>query len=108
MKINVDVTLKTFDGKPMMDADSNGNAVEATVKTVLVNAILVPGKEDKGVDKVRKYELAKMIFKGGEVDLTPEDIVLIKQQVGDNFAPVVVGQIFEMLSNDPHQYPYKT
>ena len=108
MIINVDETLKTLYGKTMMDADSNGNAVEATVKTALVNAILVPGKEDKGVDKVRKYELAKMIFKGGEVDLTPEDIVLIKQQVGDNFAPIVVGQVFEMLSNDPHQYPYKT
>jgi len=97
MKINVDVTLKTFDGKTMMDADSNGNAVEATVKTLLVNAVLAPTKDEKGVDKVRKYELAKTIFKGGEVDLTPEDIILIKQQVGDNFAPIVVGQVFEML-----------
>jgi len=97
MKINVDQTLKTLDGKTMMDADSSGNAVEATVKTLLVNAVLAPTKDEKGVDKVRKYELAKMIFKGGEVDLTPEDIVLIKKQVGDNFAPIVVGQVFEML-----------
>jgi len=96
-KINVDETLKTFDGKVMMDADSSGNAVEASMKTVLVNAVLAPVKEDKGVDKVRKYELAKMIFKGGEVDLTPEDIVLIKKQVGDNFAPIVVGQVWDML-----------
>ena len=97
MKINVDQTLKTLDGKTMMDADSSGNAVEATVKTLLVNAVLAPTKDEKGVDKVRKYELAKMIFKGGEVDLTPEDIVLIKKQVGDIFAPIVVGQVFEML-----------
>jgi len=97
MIINVDVKLMTLDGKVMMDADSSGNAVEATVKTLLVNAVLAPTKDEKGVDKVRKYELAKMIFKGGEVDLTPEDIVLIKKQVGDNFAPIVVGQVFEML-----------
>ena len=97
MIINVDVKLMTLDGKVMMDADSSGNAVEATVKTLLINAVLAPTKDEKGVDKVRKYELAKMIFKGGKVDLTPEDIVLIKQQVGDNFAPVVVGQVFEML-----------
>jgi len=97
MKINVDQTLKTLDGKTMMDADSSGNAVEATVKTLLVNAVLAPTKDEKGVDKVRKYELAKMIFKGGEVDLTPEDVVLIKEQVGNNFAPIVVGQVFEML-----------
>ena len=98
MKINVDETLKTIDGKTMMDADSSGNATEATIKTLLVNAVLAPTKDEKGVDKVRKYELAKMIFKGGEVDLTPEDIVLIKKQVGDNFAPIIVGQVFEMLS----------
>ena len=97
MKINVDQTLKTLDGKTMMDADSSGNAVEATVKTLLVNAVLAPTKDEKGVDKVRKYELAKMVFKGGEVDLTPEDVVLIKEQVGNNFAPIVVGQVFEML-----------
>lgn len=98
MKINVDEMLKTLDGKTMMDNDGKGNAIEASLKTLLVNAVLAPVKEDKGVDKVRKYELAKMIFKGGEVDLTPEDIILIKKQVGDNFAPIVVGQVFEMLS----------
>ena len=97
MKINVDVTLKTLDGQTMMDNDGKGNAVEASLKVLLVNAVLAPVKEDKGVDKVRKYELAKMIFKGGEVDLTPEDIVLIKKQVGDNFAPIVVGQVWDML-----------
>ena len=98
MKINVDEKLKTLDGQTMMDNDGKGNAVEASLKTLLVNAVLAPANEDKGVDKVRKYELAKMIFKGGEVDLTPEDIILIKEQVGNNFAPIVVGQCYEMLS----------
>ena len=96
-KINVDETLKTLDGQTMMDNDGKGNAVEASLKTLLVNAVLAPTKDEKGVDKVRKYELAKMIFKGGEVDLTAEDITLIKKQVGENFAPIVVGQVFEML-----------
>ena len=98
MGINVDGMLKTFDGQVMKDVDSSGNAVEASLKTLLVNAVLAPTKDEKGVDKVRKYELAKMIFKGGEVDLTAEDIILIKKQVGDNFAPIIVGQVFEMLS----------
>ena len=97
MKINVDETLKTLDGQTMMDNDGKGNAIEASLKTVLVNAVLAPTEKEAGVDKVRKYELAKMLFKGGEVDLTAEDITLIKKQVGENFAPIVVGQVFEML-----------
>ena len=97
MKINVDETLKTLDGQTMMDNDGNGNAVEASLKTLLVNAVLAPTKDEKGVDKVRKYELAKLIFKGGEVDLTAEDITLIKKQVGENFAPIVVGQVWDIL-----------
>ena len=97
MKINVDETLKMLDGQVMMDNDGKGNAVEASLKTLLVNAVLAPTEKELGVDKVKKYELAKMIFKGGEVDLTAEDITLIKKQVGENFAPIVVGQVFEML-----------
>lgn len=97
MKINVDEKLKTMDGQIMMDNDGKGNAIEASLKTLLVNAVLAPTEKELGVDKVRKYELAKMLFKGGEVDLTAEDITLIKKQVGENFAPIVVGQVFEML-----------
>ena len=97
MKINVDEKLKTLDGQVMMDNDGKGNAIEASLKILLVNAVLAPTEKELGVEKVKKYELAKMIFKGGEVDLTAEDITLIKKQVGENFAPIVVGQVFEML-----------
>ncbi len=97
MKINVDEKLTTLDGQTMMDSDAQGNAIEASLKTLLVNAVLAPTEKEVGVDKVKKYELAKMIFKGGEVDLTAEDITLIKKQVGENFAPIVVGQVFELL-----------
>lgn len=97
MKINVDAELVNLNGDVLLDINSKGESVNATVKTCLVNAVLAPVEKELGIDKVKKYELAKLIFKGGEVDLTIDDITFIKKSVGDNFTPLVVGQIFELL-----------
>ena len=97
MKINVDETLKTLDGQIMMDNDGKGNAIEATVKMAIVNAVLSPVDKESGVDKVKKYELAKKIYTSDEVDLNEDDIKLIKDRVGEAFPPVIVGQIYELL-----------
>ena len=96
MKINVNQTLKTIEGVIMKDM-VDGNAVDATVKTAIVNAVLSPVKDESGVDKVKKYELAKKIYASDEVDLDEKEIALIKERVGEGFAPIIVGQIFELL-----------
>ena len=97
MLVNVNQVLKTLDGQTMKDSDGQGNAVDATVKMVIVNAILSPTKDESGVDKVKKYELAKKIYASDEVDLDEKEIALIKERVGEGFAPIIVGQIFELL-----------
>jgi len=38
------------------------------------------------------------IYNGGEIDVKPEEIVLIKQVVGKHPMPIVVGQVFEFLN----------
>lgn len=96
MLVKVDVSLKTLDGKTMKD-NVGGQAEDATVRMVIVNSVLAPVQSEKGVDKVKKYELAKRIFKENEVDLNEDEIKLIKDAVGENFAPIVVGQIYELL-----------
>ena len=96
MLVNVNQVLKTMDGQVMKD-NVDGNAVDATVKMAIVNAILSPVKDESGVDKVKKYELAKKIYASDEVDLDEKEIALIKARVGEGFAPIVVGQIFELL-----------
>ena len=97
MLVNVNQSLKTIDGQAMKDNDGQGNAIDATIKMAIVNAILSPVKDESGVDKVKKYELAKKIFNADEVDLNEDEIKLIKERVGESFAPIVVGQIFELL-----------
>lgn len=105
MKVNVDVVLKTISGETMMDTNDKGEAVEATLKTGLVNALLAPKqKQDSGVDKIKTYELAKRIYTGGEVELSAEEISLCKKAVDDTFpSPQVVGQICELLEGNKEE-----
>ena len=96
MLVKVNVPLKTMDGQVMKD-NVDGQAVDATVKLVIVNAVLAPVQKESGIEKVKKYELAKKIYTSDEVELTAEEISLIKETVGENFAPVIVGQVWNLL-----------
>lgn len=102
MLIKVTETLKTFDGQTMKDNDGNGNAIDATFKIALINALLAPVDKESGVDKVKKYELAKKIYQAtDEVELTIEEVALCKKRVGEVFPnPIVVGQVTEMLEKN--------
>ena len=97
MLVNVNQVLKTLDGQTMKDNDGQGNAIDATVKMAIVNAVLSPVQKESGIDKVKKYELAKKVFNADEVDLDEKEIALIKDRVGETFAPVIVGQVYELL-----------
>lgn len=96
MLVNVTQALKTIDGQTMKDV-IDGNAIDATVKMAVVNAILSPVQNESGVDKVKKYELAKKVYASEEVDLNEDEIKLIKERVGECFNPLIVGQIYDLL-----------
>lgn len=99
MKIDVSKELKTLDGQTMKDVGANGEAIDATVKMALLNALLAPEQKDTPVQKLKKGELARKIYKAeGEVDLTAEEIALCKKRVGEVFpSPLVVLQVTEIL-----------
>jgi hypothetical protein len=98
MRINVNQVLRNFEGQVMKDQNAQGEAIDATLKLSLVNALLAPGKQDAGVEKIQKYELAKKIYRGGEVELSTEEVTLCKSAVNETFPhPMVVGQINNML-----------
>lgn len=102
MKIKMNTKLKNIDGSTMKDRNAENKLIDATLKQALVNAILAPTeKVDSGVDKVRKYELAKRIFnfKAATIELTNEEVKLCKESVERVFpSPLIVGQIVEILS----------
>lgn len=100
MKVDVTQALETIDGQQMKDNDGQGNVIDATLKLAIVNALLAPlpqGKQETGIDKIKKYELAKMVHRNDEVDLNEDDIKLIKDRVGELFPALIVGQVYEML-----------
>lgn len=99
MKIDVNKVLKTLDGNTMKDNDGAGNAIDATVKLALVNAVAAPVQKDLPADKIRKGELARKIFLAEkEIDLTPEEVVECKERVGEVFPnPIIVLQLTELL-----------
>jgi len=96
MKIDVTKVLKDFDDNPIMDV-KNGETVEATIRMAIVNALLTPSKNDKGTEKLEKFTLAQRVYGDDEVDLNEDEIKLIKDKIGELFAPMVVGRIFELL-----------
>lgn len=99
MVIDVTQTLKTLNGQTMKDVDENQNAIDATLKLAIVNALLASTKkEESGIEKVKKYELAKKVYSQDSVELSAEDITLIKSRIGEVFQTAIVGQCFEMLN----------
>lgn len=55
-----------------------------------------PGKQPDGQEKAARYELAKRIY-DGVVDLDAEEAAMIKELVGIQFGPIVVGPIWGLL-----------
>lgn len=93
--------LKNFDtqvtdlitGKPISDGVTKE---PLTVGTVAVTALLTSNEGDpKGDEKARRYRLASRLCHGGELDVTAEDLTLLKSVVGANYMPLVVGQFYE-------------
>ena len=97
MLVKTDVVLKTLTGETMKDSDGKGEVIDATLKLCICNALLSTVQNEKGIDKVKKYDLAMKCYKNDEVELTPEEVSLIRERVGEIFSPIVVGQVFEVL-----------
>jgi hypothetical protein len=59
------------------------------------------GPAPAGDEKVRRYRLARKLFNASKVELTPEDVVLLKSLIGQIYGPLVVGQVWDLLDPAP-------
>lgn len=96
MVFDVTKVLVSMSGEPLKES-VNGVAVDITLRTVIVNALLSPVEKDSGMKKMEKEELARKIYQNDSVDLTIEDVKLIKDCIGELYAPIVVGQCWRFL-----------
>ena len=101
MKINVKKTIKQLDGKDLVDNDRT-----IVLRDVFCSALLYdksPGQLDP-MDKFTRGKLAQKIWDASEteegiVELTLEEISLIKKLVGELFTPIIVYQVWDYLEN---------
>jgi hypothetical protein len=96
MTIDFSQRLGTITGAPLTD---QGKDVPLTLAAVSVAALLADYNNEQPTadEKVRRWKLAQKIHGASEITLAIDDVVLIKKLIGIAYAPLVVGQAFEML-----------
>ncbi|MBI3677405.1 MAG: hypothetical protein HY243_12400 [Proteobacteria bacterium] len=95
MRINISGNVRNLNGE-----DVTEEGVPLTIRAVIVNSLLGQFQAEiiSGVEKLRRFKLAEKISgNASEVDLTAEDVVLIKDQVAKHYSPLAVGRVYERL-----------
>jgi hypothetical protein len=93
MKVNLDTALFQINGKPFNKDDNSG---VATLHDVLLKAALFERQEEKLTPEIKfkRYQLAQKISVGkGEIDLSPEDVVVLKHNAAYAFLIDAYGAI---------------
>lgn len=100
-KINFSAPLLNIAGEPFQVKVSETSKDERPMelKDVAIEALLaVTPEQQTGEQKFKQYEISQKIYPGGEVDLLPEDITLIKQRIGMIYGPAIVGPAYKLLN----------
>jgi len=73
----------------------------ATMRGVIVDALLGTYQSEpnlSGEDKLKRFELAvRLKAEDNPVDLSIEELQLAKQLIGKGYAPLISGQVWQML-----------
>lgn len=94
--------IRNFES-PMLDLEGQPYSDAATLKSVVFGAIRaqVPGDDQLSIEnKMRLYVLAGKVAKGGVVEVSAEDLALMKDRVGKAYPPLVMGEAFRLLEED--------
>lgn len=105
MKIDFSQELVGLGGKPLKwgkdDPETGEQAATATLEIVCIEALLRPAEGQRGTsadEKLKRWKLAQSIHQGGEVEVTAEDIVLLKNAINTAFDTIVVGPAYALLT----------
>jgi hypothetical protein len=95
MKVKLGTALKGIDGVEDLKGDKGR---PLSIKDIIVNSVLTPMQDDDEKKKFEKYEIFKKVRDAkADVDLTIEQIALVKKSVGKIQPPLIMGQCFEIL-----------
>ena len=95
MKVNFGYKFKSLKGDELPVSDGNPEHLGEAA----ANALTTPNPAEKDFSaKAKKYHLAMKVIGGGEVDVTPEEVLMIKAAMGDFYIPLVCGQAEPVLN----------
>lgn len=106
MKIDMTQGLKDLDGKDLFVQEVKGGQVvntetKLTLRSVCTEALMGTYPQHEvagGEEKFKRYQMAlKLNIADGEVEIEPEDVVLIKKLIGFSHSVVITGKAYEML-----------
>ena len=96
MKINFSKVLVNHKGVNV----KNENGEEVKLYAPCVNALNALYEDEKGMggdEKFQRYKLSLKIDEKEEIDVSVEDVSLIKKLVGKAYPPATVGLVYEAL-----------
>ena len=98
MKIDLSAVLLSVDGKPIKKGPEEEDQ-DVTLGYALSFACLNadPRKHDNGEKKYRIWKILKQVTGKGTVSLVTEDVVLLKELVGESLGISVVGAVYDIL-----------
>jgi len=100
MKVNFNRSIKDLAGEDLTE-----NKVLVTLKVVATNALMATFEDEKGLsgaEKLTRYVLGQKIHAAGadeEVEVTAEEVTLLKLLIGKAFGPLIVGSAYQLLEN---------
>jgi hypothetical protein len=99
MRINFAQELKTLSGETINKGES-----ALKLSHVCCDALFATFEDEKnlsGDEKAKRFVLATKIYGADFVDLSPEDVVVLKKLVGKAFSALIVGQAYQMFDPKP-------
>lgn len=93
---NLNSPINEVDGK-----QATYKNIPATAKQFIIEALMSTPADDRstGEQKFKRFQIGmKVTAEDLNTDLTPEEIVIIKECVGKVYGPLVVGQIYLLLN----------
>lgn len=95
MKIDFDAVLLDLKGEIMKDGDA-----PVSLKTVAVNALFAPFPDEReidGTEKAKRFNLGLRIDVGGEVEVSAEEVSLVKKLIGKAYPVLIVGRAYQLI-----------
>jgi hypothetical protein len=73
--------------------------VPVTLADVIQGNLVADDQTSTDIQKFENFMLAEKIKKGGDVEISVEELVQIKKKVGQNPSPIIVGRVFQFINS---------